>query len=116
MPGYLQELLPAEPALMDELFHLFLEDATVSMYELTEQTRLADELEIARTLHTLKGSCSQMGGDAMSQILEEMEERLRGRGIEAVSELLPALRAAFQALRSGIEDWMLKATDDPSRD
>ena len=107
MPGYIEELCLTEPALIAELLQLFLRDAAASMEGLAEQTKVFDIAATARTLHTLKGSCMQMGGHMMGQLLEEMEERLRDHGIEATCELLPILRAAFQAMRAGIENWML---------
>jgi HPt (histidine-containing phosphotransfer) domain-containing protein len=113
MPDYLEELCRGECALVGELLHMFLVDAGALMEVLTEQTRLADVTAIARTLHTLKGSCSQMGGQVVSQILEKMEEQLRQGSLETSRELLPGLRVAFESLRAGIEDWLLRVTDDP---
>lgn len=115
MPGYLEDLCPTEPALMADLLRMFLMDAAASVDKLSKQATAADAVAAARTLHTLKGSCSQMGGQHMERILEEMEERLREVGIETTRELLPALKVAFQELREAIENRMFTAADDPPR-
>jgi len=110
-PDYLQEISSVTPHLVAELVELFLRDAAADLEILNEQTKLLDAEAAAMTLHSLKGSSRQIGGLAMGDLLEAMEDLLRWHGVEAIRDYLPVLGFAFQSLRTEMEYWIVRLAD-----
>ena len=99
------------PHLVTELVELFLRDAAADLESLNEQTKRLDAGAVAMTLHSLKGSSRQIGGLAMGDLLEAMEDLLRLHGVDAIRDCLPLLALAFQSLQTEMECWMFRLAD-----
>jgi hypothetical protein len=94
----MEDLLVDEPQLLIEIIQLFIQDATVNLEMLRRQASLSDEKAVSMTLHALKGSCRQIGGLVMGDMLEKMEASLPLDGVEAVRESVVSLELEFQRL------------------
>lgn len=111
LPDYLQEISSVTPHLVTELVELFLRDAAADLETLNEKTKRFDAGAVVMTLHSLKGSSRQIGGLAMGDLLEAMEDLLRVHGLDAIRDCLPLLELAFQSLRTEMECWMFRLAD-----
>ncbi|MDR5868210.1 ATP-binding protein [Halomonas koreensis] len=89
----------------ESLARRLLDQLIDSLDETEAQVREAMEAGDAEALldaiHALNGACRYCGVPRLGLLAETLETRLRSRGLEAVTPLLPDLHAAMAALR----DW-----------
>jgi HPt (histidine-containing phosphotransfer) domain-containing protein len=95
-----------EPRLSAELVTLYLQDIATNFAELTAQFKSSDPRLIRNTLHTMKGSCRQVGALSLGDLIERMEGRLHASGIDATRPGIHELLKSFALLRSEMEQYL----------
>lgn len=83
---------------MAELVQMYVKDASANLDLLREQMLRNEVKAASATLHALKGSCLQIGGLKMGEIVIGMEEQLSSGGLEEARISLKDLGCAFQEL------------------
>jgi PAS domain S-box-containing protein len=99
IPDYLAEMMTEEPELGADLLRLFLEDSSKSVAALKDAAANLDSAGAARILHSLKGSCAQMGGIAMASLCARMEHTgiVEDAAVADVAAHFEILRKAMEA-------------------
>jgi PAS domain S-box-containing protein len=100
IPDYLVEMIEQDPAIGSDLVQVFLEDTASSLLALRHAVERGDATSVNKTLHSLKGSCLQIGALAVADLCESME------GAAALPEVATAdeLERRFRAVRAAMED------------
>ena len=99
IPDYLAEMMSDEPDMGADLLRLFLEDSSKSVAALRDAVSKRDADGTARILHSLKGSCAQMGGMAMANLCLRMEQG----GLEGNAAGMVEVESQFNFLRKAME-------------
>ena len=68
IPEYLTEMLSEDADAATELIQMFLDDTTASLEKLDEALAAGVPDRVSRLLHSLKGSCGQMGAVKIARI------------------------------------------------
>jgi HPt (histidine-containing phosphotransfer) domain-containing protein len=97
----LEEELGADVAI--ELIDLFLEDAPGQVESMRAALAGADADTLKRAAHSLKGSCSNLGLEALAGHAAVLEQHVGAQGCDNVSPLLDAIAAEHGNLQAGLE-------------
>jgi HPt (histidine-containing phosphotransfer) domain-containing protein len=89
---------------MVEIAQLFLQDTAEGLRLLRGQVEKGERWAAGRTLHGLKGSCRQIGGFVMGDILEQMEGYVEIGCMDDVRACLAGLESSFESLCASIEN------------
>ena len=92
------------PRFLTELIDLFLRDAATHVTRLREALAGKDARTLERTAHTLKGSCGNLGAQAMSRMCVDLLAAGHSADWARASELLPLLEEEFQAVTRELEE------------
>jgi CheY-like chemotaxis protein len=95
IPVYLIELLDEMGA---DLLQLFIEDSTKQMSELEAALSEESLARAARILHSLKGSCAQMGASRMVKLCVQAEAGTKSSGLAAGPRAIAGLKPAHKNL------------------
>jgi hypothetical protein len=106
IPDYLKDLMATEPRITSELVALYLEDTTANFTLLKKSLQFSDPGPIRMTLHAMKGSCRQIGGLTLGDMIEQMEARLQNGQIDAIRTGVPDLESSFALLRREMERFL----------
>jgi polar amino acid transport system substrate-binding protein len=98
VPEYLTELISEDAGTAAELIQTFLDDAAASLANLEKAVAAREADRASRILHSLKGSCSQMGALGIARICSDLEQGAVADNLAECRMRLPELRAAFTAL------------------
>ena len=88
------------PGFLAELIDLFLKEAEVHVSKLRDALAARDARVFERSAHTLKGSCGNLGAQAMSRICADLQNVGHGADWNRAAELLPTLEAEFSAVQT----------------
>jgi HPt (histidine-containing phosphotransfer) domain-containing protein len=110
-PDFLEEMLHDEPESARELLSLFLEDTAANLLILQAAIRAHDSSRSLALLHSLKGSCRQIGALTMGDIAERMEAlaEVSSHSVPDTSELTNA----FHGVRLEIQDLLRALNLEP---
>ena len=86
-----------------ELIDLFLKEAAVHMAKLRESLGSKDARLFERSAHTLKGSCGNLGAQAMSRICADLQTIGHDANWARAAEILPQLEEEFKAVAQELE-------------
>lgn len=89
------ELLDLGDGLIVELVNMFRTDTARSLSRIGDLLSKADFDGVKAAAHTIKGSASQMGADAVTSICEEVEGAAREASASKLEERGARLQAAF---------------------
>lgn len=91
------------PGFLVELIDLFLKEAEGHVLKLRESYAARDARTFERSAHTLKGSCGNLGAQAMSRICADLQAVGHGADWARAGEVLPALEQEFRAVKTELE-------------
>ncbi|MBI3856754.1 MAG: Hpt domain-containing protein [Planctomycetes bacterium] len=86
------------PGFLAELIDLFLKEAEAHVTKLRESLAARDAKVFERSAHTLKGSCGNLGAQAMSRICADLQNVGHDADWTRAAELLPGLEAEFRTV------------------
>jgi two-component system, sensor histidine kinase and response regulator len=95
----LRALAEADPALLAELFGLFLAETPGRLAALAEAARTGDTAAQRRIAHTLVGSCGSLGLADLATLAREVERLAPGEPDTAMLARIDRLTAAFARVR-----------------
>lgn len=91
------------PEMAIEVIELFLDDTVSQLSALHEGLTRLDARAVARTAHSLKGSCANVGASAMANVCLQLESLSTSGTVEGVAPLLAQLETAFVGVRRAAE-------------
>jgi CheY-like chemotaxis protein/HPt (histidine-containing phosphotransfer) domain-containing protein len=116
----LAELRGYLPPLLDQTVELFLRNASVSLQGLRAHLRDGDGPAMARTAHSLVGSCGIVGARRMASLARRIEDAAlvgvlgeTGDLVEALHGELPRVRAVLERMRARPVPTPPRRTEDP---
>ncbi|RAH37017.1 ATP-binding protein [Halomonas sp. SL1] len=95
------QLAGGREALARKLLGQLIDSLDESEAQVRQAMEVGDAEALLDAIHALNGACRYCGVPRLGLLAETLETRLRSRGLEAVTPLLPDLYAAMTALR----DW-----------
>lgn len=91
------------PDFLAELIDLFLKEAAVHLAKLRESYGSKDARLFERSAHTLKGSCGNLGAQAMSRMCADLQTVGHDADWPRAAELLPLLEEEFKTVTRELE-------------
>ena len=91
------------PGFLAELIDLFLKEAGGHLGKLRESLASKDARTFGRSAHTLKGSCGNLGAQAMSRMCADLQSAGHAADWARAAELFPALEEEFKAVTRELE-------------
>jgi HPt (histidine-containing phosphotransfer) domain-containing protein len=91
------------PGFLAELIDLFLKEAGGHVAKLRESLASKDARTFERSAHTLKGSCGNLGAQAMSRMCVDLLSVGHAADWPRAEQLLPALEEEFKAVTRELE-------------
>ena len=91
------------PVVLAELIDLFLKDAAVHVSRLRESVASRDGRAFERTALALKGSCGNLGAQAMSRMCADLQALGHASDWARAGELLPGLEEEFREVSRELE-------------
>ena len=88
------------PGFFAELIDLFLREGALHMARLRESLSARDARPFERSAHTLKGSCGNLGAQALSRICGELQEIGQTADWARAAEVFPRLEAEYRAVET----------------
>lgn len=102
--GELRALQNAEsPNFLHELIDLFLTEAAVHVSTLRSSLESRDGRSFERSAHALKGSCGNLGAQAMSRICVDLQSAGRAADWGRAAGLVTGLEEEFRMVRIELE-------------
>lgn len=102
--------VPDDPSALTELVELFLEDLPVRFAELRSAAARNDVAALRTSVHTLKGSASNMGARRLAEVCRNLEEKLGKGDVIDLPSALPALELEEAPLVEALRHWMATAS------
>jgi HPt (histidine-containing phosphotransfer) domain-containing protein len=100
----LRDLAPSDnDAFLREVVGMFLSDTPERIAELEESVRSADGVRFTRAAHSIKGSSSNLGADALREAAERAENDSDTRPVAQLEPLVTEIRAEFARVREELE-------------
>ena len=94
---------PGAPSFLGELIDIFLREAEMHVGKLRSSLELKDAALFERSSHTLKGSCGNLGAQAMSRICADLQGIGHTADWTRAAAILPTLEAEYRAVKSELE-------------
>jgi HPt (histidine-containing phosphotransfer) domain-containing protein len=91
------------PVVLADLIDLFLKEAAAHLSSLRENIALRDGRAVERTARTLKGSCGNLGAQAMSRICVDLQSAGHAAEWTRAEDLLRGLEVEFRAVSGELE-------------
>ena len=91
------------PGFLVELIELFLREAATHVSTLRESLDRRDARTFERSAHTLKGSCGNLGAQAMSRICADLQAAGQDADWDRAAALLTGLEQEFRTVRIELE-------------
>ncbi|MBP1910722.1 PAS domain S-box protein [Methanolobus bombayensis] len=86
-----------------EILLTFLRDSSKQMDNLEKSIDKEIVFDVISSAHSLKGSSSNIGGNALSSILAELENEVKSNNMGAVKNLYPKIKCQYQLLINEIK-------------
>jgi CheY-like chemotaxis protein len=103
VPDYLSDILAEDPGTAAELIGMFCADTITSIASMGQALVDGDAKSVTRLLHSLKGSCGQMGALGIASLCGELEPGALAGDLTDCSLRMPELRDGFEAVTSQLE-------------
>ena len=103
IPSYLAEMISDEAEAAAELIQMFLDDAASSLEKLDRALAENSPDRVTRLLHSMKGSCGQMGALKISQLCAGLESGALTGDLSGARLRFPEMRSAFSEVRHLME-------------
>ena len=103
LPEYLREILAEDSATGAELIQMFRTDAEASIGSMEQAVANGNMQAALRVLHSLKGSCGQMGSVGVARLCGELEQEARAGDLTGSRTRLPELRAGVEGVCCQLE-------------
>jgi HPt (histidine-containing phosphotransfer) domain-containing protein len=94
---------PSSPGFLAELIDLFLKEAAVLVSKLRDALGRKDAKQFEHAAHTLKGSCGNLGAQAMSRLAADLQAAGHAADWGRAAALLPGLEEEFRTVRIELE-------------
>jgi HPt (histidine-containing phosphotransfer) domain-containing protein len=98
-PGAIANLRQLNPddggEFLREIVGIYIEDTPLRIAELRKTLASGDTTAFARAAHTIKGSSSNVGAQALRAVAERLEKMARSEGLGGVDHLLAECEAQF---------------------
>lgn len=91
---------PGAPSFLGELIDIFLHEAEGHMTRLREAFAAKDAPAFTRSAHTLKGSCGNLGAQAMSRICADLQNIGHAADWTKAAAVLPGLETEYAAVKT----------------
>jgi HPt (histidine-containing phosphotransfer) domain-containing protein len=92
----LRQLNPGDGGeFLKEIVGIYIEDTPKRIDELKKTLAAADVAGFARAAHTIKGSSSNVGAQALRAVAEHLEKAARSEGLGAVAPMVGDCEAQF---------------------
>jgi HPt (histidine-containing phosphotransfer) domain-containing protein len=91
------------PVVLADLIDLFLKEAASHLSCLRETIALREGRTVERTARTLKGSCGNLGAQAMSRMCADLQSAGHAAEWTRAEDLLRRLEAEFRAVSGELE-------------
>ena len=93
-----------EPDILNELIEMFQADVPLQITFLRKAVEAADVPSAERIVHTLRGSCANMGAARMEALCKRLEEMARSGDLAATPPLISRLEVEFGRVRVALEE------------
>ena len=103
LAGYREMDGPGGENLLDSLIATFLENTPAVLAAAQAALALQAASELERAAHTLKGSCSNFGAEAMRLACQRLEEAARAGALAQAPAMLAAVEREFSFVRLALE-------------
>jgi HPt (histidine-containing phosphotransfer) domain-containing protein len=94
---------PSSPGFLAELIDLFLKEAAIHLTTLRDSLGARDARAFERSAHTLKGSCGNLGAQAMSRLCSDLQSIGHSADWIRAAQLLPGLEEEFKSVKTELE-------------
>ena len=94
---------PGAPSFLGELIDIFLKEADGHLLKLRASYEGKDAVLFERSAHTLKGSCGNLGAQAMSQICADLQHIGQAADWPRAAMVLPVLEKEYGAVKAELE-------------
>lgn len=101
----LRELNPDDPAFLRELIDVFLEDVPQRIAEIEKALATCDTVLLTRAAHTIKGSGSNFGANALGHIALQLEQQGKTASFAEAAASLPTLKAEFALVAEALKTY-----------
>ena len=82
-------------AFLKEIAGIYLEDTPTRLRELDEGLATGDAGKFTRAAHSIKGSSSNVGANAVRAVAEKLEHQSRDYGLDNLSSLVAELKTEY---------------------
>ena len=91
---------PGAPSFLGELIDIFLKEADNHLQKLRDSFAGKDAALFERSAHTLKGSCGNLGAQAMSRLCADLQNIGHDADWGRAAQVLPTLEAEYVEVKS----------------
>lgn len=93
--GTLRELREVMAQEFDELIEAYLSDTRVRIDEVRAAVAAGDAYQVRELIHSLKGSCSNIGAFALAQCCQKAENMARAGELDGVDAMVEEIQRLF---------------------
>ena len=114
LPEGLREVLGDDArGVVNDILALYLEDSRKLVNEIVSAQAGRNADVLGRSLHSLKGSSSQVGAQRLSNLCSRAESTLQASGLDdsALQDCIGVLEAAWQQSAAAIRHWLDSSSD-----
>ncbi len=104
-PDYIEEIFAEDPDTGTELFTLFIDTANTNLAGLGGALETSDNASVKRLLHSMKGSCAQMGALTVADLCGRLEGSALAGDLPAVRNQLRELETGLARVKGEMEAW-----------
>jgi HPt (histidine-containing phosphotransfer) domain-containing protein len=94
---------PGAPSFLGELIDIFLKEADGHLQKLKTAFQAKDAVLFERSAHTLKGSCGNLGAQAMSRICADLQSIGHAADWTRAATVFPQLEAEYVGVKAELE-------------
>ena len=106
VPEALEQALTEDFEFGKQLIEMFIEDAAERLATLREKMRSGETKAARDLLHSMKGSCRQIGALTTAEIAAQMEQGISSEAGDQLTEQLRNLAARFASTRTCMEEYL----------
>lgn len=95
--------IPGAPSFLDELIGIFLRETALHVQKMRDALAARDALPFERSAHMLKGSCGNLGAQAMSRICADLQQSGQAIDWTRAAAAFSALEKEWTAVKAELE-------------
>ena len=104
-PDFLVSLAGQDISEFEELIELFTESAPASITDMRRAIEKSSATDLAMAAHTLKGSCSNMGGSPLQELCGQLEFLGRSNNVKGAADLVAAADKELERLIAALHSY-----------